>query len=65
MWEGDITDKSKAWQLHFLVDKIHDWAVKIFMTFILNRLEAWHSCLIATKMQFDAWTADEIIFIIK
>jgi hypothetical protein len=49
-----------AWQLHSLVDQIHDWAVTTFRPFILNRLEAWHSYSIAAQIQFSTWNSTEI-----
>jgi len=49
IWEGDITDENVAWQLHCIVDQIHEWAVQTFRPFILDHLEAWHSYLIIAQ----------------
>ena len=52
IWEGAITDENIAWQLHSLVDQIHEWAVHTFIPFILDHLEAWHAYLIAAQIPY-------------
>jgi hypothetical protein len=45
IWEGDITYRKMAWQLHCLVDQIHKWAVDVFRPFVLDRLRTWDAYL--------------------
>ena len=42
IWEGNITSKRTAWQLHSLIDQIHAWAVNTFRPCIIASLESWH-----------------------
>ncbi|KAK3293175.1 uncharacterized protein B0H64DRAFT_403672 [Chaetomium fimeti] len=43
IWEGDIKDFSRAFELICIVDQIHDYAVNDHRTFVMKHLEAWHA----------------------
>ena len=62
IWEGDITNEKLAWQLHCLVDQIHDWAVKTFRPFILDHLNVWHTYVMEANTQsfFQDSTQDKV-----
>jgi len=44
-WEGDITNAKMAWQLHCLVDKMDEWAIKTFRPSVLTFLKLWQAHL--------------------
>ncbi|UKZ53378.1 hypothetical protein TrVGV298_007170 [Trichoderma virens] len=41
IWGGDISTVSNALQLLYIVDQIHDYAMKHHFPFVLKHLEAW------------------------
>lgn len=50
IWKGNISKSSDALQLLYIVDQIHDYAIKQHLPFVLKHLEVWcardsQSCL--------------------
>ena len=43
IWEGDVKEFSRAYDLMCIVDQIHDYAVNHHRPFVMNHLEAWHA----------------------
>lgn len=43
IWEGDVKEFSRAFDLICIVDQIHDYAVKNHRPFVMRHLEAWHA----------------------
>lgn len=43
IWEGDVKEFSRAFDLICLVDQIQDYAVNHHRPFVMNHLEAWHA----------------------
>ncbi|KAL1857448.1 hypothetical protein VTK73DRAFT_8093 [Phialemonium thermophilum] len=43
IWEGDVKEFSRAFDLICIVDQIHDYAVKHHRPFVMRHLEAWHA----------------------
>lgn len=43
IWKGDIRKYSEALQLIYIVDQIHDFAIKQHYPFVLKHLEAWYA----------------------
>lgn len=53
IWEGDVADVSRAYDLICIVDQVHDYAVNQHREYLMKHLEAWHArhekSLIPTK----------------
>lgn len=58
IWEGDITKRDKAWELHYLVDWVHDWAENEFKTSICSQLKGWHEYVLESYDTEDAASQD-------
>ncbi|KAK4124722.1 hypothetical protein N657DRAFT_632691 [Parathielavia appendiculata] len=43
IWEGDVKQFSRAYDLICIVDQIHDYAVNNHREFVMKHLEAWHA----------------------
>lgn len=43
IWQGDVTNPGRAYNLICLVDQIHKYAVNQHRTFVMEHLEAWHA----------------------
>lgn len=43
IWEGDVKEFSRAFDLICIVDQIQDYAVNHHRPFVMNHLEAWHA----------------------
>ncbi|GAM43803.1 hypothetical protein TCE0_060f18913 [Talaromyces pinophilus] len=43
IWEGDVKEFSRAFDLICIVDQIHDYAVNNHRPFVMRHLEAWHA----------------------
>jgi hypothetical protein len=43
IWEGDVKDFSRAFDLICIVDQIHDYAINTHRTFVMQHLEAWYA----------------------
>ena len=43
IWEGDVKEYSRAFDLICIVDQIHDYAVNHHRPFVMNHLQAWHA----------------------
>ena len=43
IWEGDVKEFSRAFDLICIVDQIHDYATKQHREFIMKHLEAWYA----------------------
>lgn len=43
IWEGDVKDFSRAFDLICIVDQIHDYALQVHRPFVMRHLEAWHA----------------------
>jgi hypothetical protein len=43
IWEGDVKDFSRAFELICIVDQIQHYAVNNHRPFVMNHLEAWHA----------------------
>lgn len=43
IWEGDVKEFSRAFDLICIVDQIQDYAVNQHRPFVMNHLEAWHA----------------------
>ncbi|KAL7935577.1 hypothetical protein V8C35DRAFT_258074 [Trichoderma chlorosporum] len=43
IWKGDIRKYSNALQLLYIVDQIHDFAIKRHLPFVLKHLKAWYA----------------------
>jgi len=43
IWEGNVQEFSRAFDLICIVDQIHDYAVNHHRPFVMNHLEAWHA----------------------
>lgn len=43
IWEGNVTEFSRAFDLICIVDQIHEYAVNHHRSFVMNHLEAWHA----------------------
>ncbi|KAH0525842.1 hypothetical protein TsFJ059_009253 [Trichoderma semiorbis] len=41
IWKGDVRKYSEALQLIYIVDQVHDFAIKQHYPFVLKHLEAW------------------------
>lgn len=53
IWEGDITNRTKAWELQHLVDWVHDWARDKFRPSVCSQLRNWHEYVL------DLYTASD------
>lgn len=42
IWQGDVKEFSRAYDLICIVDQIHDYAVNDHREFVMKHLEAWH-----------------------
>lgn len=43
IWQGDVTDISRAYDLICLTNQIHKYAVNQHRSFVMEHLEAWHA----------------------
>lgn len=43
IWEGDVIEVGRAFDLICIVDQIQDYAVNHHRPFVMNHLEAWHA----------------------
>jgi hypothetical protein len=43
IWEGNVKEFSRAFELICIVDQIQDYAVNHHRPFVMNHLEAWHA----------------------
>lgn len=43
IWEGDVKEFSRAFDLICIVDQIQDYAANHHRPFVMNHLEAWHA----------------------
>ena len=43
IWEGDVKDFSRAFDLICIVDQIQDYAINTHRPFVMQHLEAWHA----------------------
>lgn len=43
IWEGDVKNFSRAFDLICIVDQIHDYAINVHRPFVMKHLEAWHA----------------------
>lgn len=43
IWDGDVKEFSRAFELICIVDQIQDYAVNHHRPFVMNHLEAWHA----------------------
>ncbi|KAH6623083.1 hypothetical protein F5144DRAFT_352850 [Chaetomium tenue] len=43
IWEGDVKEFSRAFDLICIVDQIHDYALNVHRPFVMQHLEAWHA----------------------
>ncbi|KAL7946741.1 hypothetical protein V8C42DRAFT_364048, partial [Trichoderma barbatum] len=43
IWEGNIEEYPNALQLIYIMDQIHDYAIKHHVPFVLKHLEAWYA----------------------
>ncbi|KAL7905382.1 hypothetical protein GGI35DRAFT_471633 [Trichoderma velutinum] len=55
IWKGDIRKYSEALQLIYIVDQIHDFAIKQHYPFVLKHLEAWYAREKQYHLTFCAW----------
>ncbi|KFY90104.1 hypothetical protein V500_05298 [Pseudogymnoascus sp. VKM F-4518 (FW-2643)] len=58
IWEGDVKDFSRAFELICIVDQIQDYAVNIHRPFVMNHLEAWHARHQKTLYRYDSKDSD-------
>lgn len=43
IWEGDVKEFSRAFDLICIIDQIHEYAAKNHRAFVMKHLEAWHA----------------------
>lgn len=57
IWKGDIRKYSEALQLIYIVDQVHDFAIKQHYPFVLKHLEAWYARDRQFPVQRGLWDA--------
>lgn len=43
IWQGNVTEFSRAYDLICIMDQIHNYAVNQHRSFVMEHLEAWHA----------------------